>query len=119
MEEELESPFKPHHEEASEERAEHGPRWVSWCAVISAVLAVAAAVAGLYSGHFANEAMLERIQASDQWGYYQAKGVKAAISELAHHDDTLSRYRQEQRRSRRKPRRWKRNRTIIWTCTSS
>ena len=27
--------------------------------------------------HYANEAMIEQIQCSDQWSYYQAKGIKA------------------------------------------
>src|SRR5205085_2492443 len=32
------------------------------------------------SGHL-NEAMIDQIRASDQWAYYQAKGVKGAIVE--------------------------------------
>ena len=31
------------------------------------------------AGHHSNEAMIEQIQASDHWGYYQAKGIKAAV----------------------------------------
>ena len=29
--------------------------------------------------HCANEAMIEQIQCSDQWNFYQAKGIKAAV----------------------------------------
>ena len=29
--------------------------------------------------HHANEAMIDQIQASDQWNYYQAKGIKANL----------------------------------------
>ena len=64
----------------------HGPgasgaNWITWSALLSAFLAVAAAVAALNSGHNANESMIEQIHASDQWSYYQAKGIKAAVLE--------------------------------------
>jgi hypothetical protein len=93
MEEEAESPFKAHHEEAAEE---HTDRWGAKCAILSAILAVCAALSSLYSGHFANEAMLEEIQASDQWNYYQSKGVKAAISEFNHDKEKIEHYQLEQ-----------------------
>ncbi len=48
-------------------------------ALSSALLAVTAAVAALYAGHHANEAMLDRVEAGNQWAYYQAKGIKAAV----------------------------------------
>ena len=51
-------------------------------ALLSAFLAVVAAISALFAGHFANEAMLEQIRSSDQWSYYQAKGIKLAIAEL-------------------------------------
>ena len=51
-------------------------------AVLSAFLAVAAAVSALFSGHYANEAMIEQIRASDQWSYYQAKGIKSGIVQM-------------------------------------
>jgi lipopolysaccharide export LptBFGC system permease protein LptF len=61
-------------------RAEHsGERWISWVALSTAILAVLAAIAGLLSGQRANEAMVNQIEASDQWAYYQAKGIKAAV----------------------------------------
>lgn len=60
--------------------AEHGGEaWISWVALSTAVLAVLAAIAGLLSGRYANEAMMTQIQASDQWSYYQAKSIKAAV----------------------------------------
>ena len=70
-----------HHAEHSEER------WLLYCALIAAMLAVAAAVSGLYSSHFANEAMIEQMHASNNWGYYQAKGIKAMLTEM--HGDML------------------------------
>ena len=42
----------------------------------SALLAGLAAVASLMAGHHANEAMISQIESTDQWGYYQAKGIK-------------------------------------------
>ena len=59
--------------------AEHGERWISWVALSTAILAVLAAIAGLLSGKHANEAMMSQIESSDQWAYYQAKGIKAAV----------------------------------------
>lgn len=61
-------------------QAEHASeRWISWVALSTAILAVLAAIAGLLSGKHANEAMMSQIEASDQWSYYQAKSVKAAV----------------------------------------
>ncbi len=51
-------------------------------ALLSALLAVLAAIAALFAGHYANEAMIEQIQSSDHWAFYQAKGIKLAISEM-------------------------------------
>ena len=60
--------------------AEHsGEKWISWVALSTAILAVLAAITGLLSGKHANEAMMSQIEASDQWGYYQAKSIKASI----------------------------------------
>src|SRR5439155_2791443 len=38
-----------------------------------------AAIAGLLSGRHVNEAMMNQIEASDQWSYYQAKSIKASV----------------------------------------
>jgi hypothetical protein len=48
-------------------------------ALSTAILAVLAAIASLLSGEHANEAMLNQIEASSQWSYYQAKSIKAAV----------------------------------------
>lgn len=48
-------------------------------ALSSALLAGLAAVCSLLAGHHANEAMIEQIQSSDQWAFFQAKGIKAAV----------------------------------------
>ena len=77
--EEAEVPLENLHEEIHH-RAEHGgERWISWVALSTAILAVLAAIAGLLSGMHANEAMMSQIESSDQWGYYQAKSIKASV----------------------------------------
>jgi hypothetical protein len=79
--EEAEVPLE-HLQEHIHHNAEHGgPPWISWVALSTAILAVLAAISGLLSGKHANEAMMSQIQASDQWGYYQAKSIKGAILE--------------------------------------
>ena len=79
--EEAEVPMEHLHEEIHH-RAEHGgEKWISWVALSTAILAVLAAIAGLLSGKHANEAMMSQIESSDQWGYYQAKSIKASVLE--------------------------------------
>src|SRR6266403_3802351 len=77
--EEAEVP-REHLQEQVHHSAEHsGATWISWVALSTAVIAVLAAIAGLLSGKHANEAMINQIEASDQWSYYQAKSIKAAV----------------------------------------
>ncbi|MDQ2866827.1 MAG: DUF4337 domain-containing protein [Verrucomicrobiota bacterium] len=77
--EEAEIPLEHLHEQV-EHAAEHsGAKWISGVALSTAILAVLAALAGLLSGEHANEAMMSQIESSDQWAYYQAKGIKAAV----------------------------------------
>jgi hypothetical protein len=77
-------------EELEKEREEvervRGPSWTLALSLSTAIIAVFAAVASLQSGAHANaailsknEAVLSQARASDQWAYYQAKGIKQAI----------------------------------------
>jgi hypothetical protein len=77
--EEAEVPLEHLHEQVHESAEHSGETWISWVALSTAILAVLAAIAGLLSGKHANEAMMSQIQASDQWSYYQAKSIKAAV----------------------------------------
>src|SRR3979490_2020625 len=77
--EEAEVPLEHLHEEIQHHAEDGGAPWISWVALRPAILAVLAAIAGLLSGMHANEAMMSQIQASDQWGYYQAKSIKASV----------------------------------------
>jgi hypothetical protein len=87
MPEEIEVPTE-HLHETLEEHAEHaghggekheGPSWVAQVALSAAMLAVLAAVSALMAGYHANEAMLEQMKATDDWAFYQAKGIKANL----------------------------------------
>ena len=62
-----------HHAHQSKEK------WTMGVALSSALLAALAAVSSLMAGHHSNEAMIDQIRASDQWNYYQAKGIKANV----------------------------------------
>src|SRR5437762_12942047 len=77
--EEAEVPLENLHEEIHHSAEHRGENWISWVALSTAILAVLAAIAGLLSGKHANEAMMSQIEASDQWGYYQAKSIKASV----------------------------------------
>src|SRR5216117_1645610 len=77
--EEAEVPLENLHEEIHHTAEHGGERWISGVALSTAILAVLAAIAGLFSGMHANEAMMSQIEASDQWGYYQAKSIKASV----------------------------------------
>jgi hypothetical protein len=77
--EEAEVPLEQLHEEIHHQAEHEGERWISWVALSTAMLAVLAAIAALLSGDRANEAMMNQIESSDQWAYYQAKGIKAAV----------------------------------------
>jgi len=57
-------------------------RWSFYVAISTALMAVLAAISSLVAGDHANEALIEQIKASDQWAYYQAKGIKADITSL-------------------------------------
>ncbi len=76
------------HEAIHEELEKEDGGFLRAVALGTAVLAALAAVAALRAGATVNEALVlkteaTRLQAeaSDQWAYYQAKGVKAAVQE--------------------------------------
>jgi|SRR5215470_9047518 len=77
--EEAEVPLEHLHEQTHETAKHSGQVWISWVALSTAILAVLAAIASLLSGEHANEAMLNQIEASTQWSYYEAKSIKTAV----------------------------------------
>ena len=77
-------------EQIHEELEHEGGSFLKRIALTTALLAALAAIAALRAGATANEALIlkteaTRLQAeaSDQWSYYQAKGIKAAAAEAA------------------------------------
>jgi hypothetical protein len=74
------------HEAIKEQMEKEGGAFLRRIALTTAVLAALAAVASLWAGSTVNEALVlkaevTQLQAeiSDQWAYYQAKGIKAAV----------------------------------------
>ncbi|MGZ3871658.1 MAG: DUF4337 domain-containing protein [Mucilaginibacter sp.] len=70
--------------EQSNEHAHHilsegKEKWVLYVALTTAIFAVLAAIAGLMAGNHADEAMLSQMRSSDQWAFYQAKGIKTEM----------------------------------------
>lgn len=80
MPEEIEIPTEHLHEEIQEKAEGDNQRWTRYLALSTALMAVLAAVAGLLAGHHANEALIERAKASDQWNFYQSKNLKQEIA---------------------------------------
>ena len=77
--EEIEVPTEHLHEHIEHGVEENKEKWILGVALSSAFLAALAAVSSLMAGFHANEAMIDRIKSSDQWSYYQAKGIKSAV----------------------------------------
>jgi hypothetical protein len=104
-------------ETIDEEIERSGSSMLRWVSLSTALLAAVAAVASLRAGDTVNEALAlksdaTRIQsqASDQWAYYQAKGIKGAVARAsaitwkaagravpAELEETASRYDAEQK----------------------
>ena len=98
---EIESPIEHLNEELHHAVVHAKENWLKWSALLSALLAVLAAIAGMQSGHEVNAAMIDQIKSSDAWGYYQAKGIKILIveSQLTQNGQTqqkVEKYHEEQ-----------------------
>lgn len=94
-------------EKAEEALKEIEKRWLMYVAISTAFIAVFAALSALMAGHHSNEALIEQIKASDQWSFYQAKGIKAEIkllgAETNKNDSTdVNRYKSEQEEIKKK-----------------
>src|SRR6202171_2827686 len=80
----------PLREKIDVELEKRGGSFLRWISLTTAVLAALAAVASLKAGSTVNEALVLKTdatrlqaQASDQWAYYQAKGIKSAVAQSA------------------------------------
>ena len=88
MPEEIEVDTDRLREEIDKEIESTGGKFLRVVALTTAVLAALAAVAALRAGATINEALVLKneattlqAQASDQWAYYQAKGIKGAVAQ--------------------------------------
>ena len=122
MPEEIEIDTDKLHEAIHEEVEKEGGTLLRTIALTTALFAAFAAVASLLAGGTVNEALALKTeatqlqaQASDQWAYYQAKGIKAVVFEaqkgvLAAADKSVSpdiekniaRYKDEQQEAKKK-----------------
>lgn len=89
----------PHDHAVEHEAQGHGAHGVGhakgaslaqWVAIFTAILATIGAIVSYQGGHtqnealyYKNEAVLKKADASNQWAYYQAKGTKQNLAELA------------------------------------
>ena len=110
-------------QELEAERKEHSLEekkfgWIKFVALTTALIAVLAAIATMESNLHTNEALLSKnssilsqARASDQWAYYQAKGIKGIIYDsqremiadqnprsklLERYDEKVKKYKDEQ-----------------------
>ncbi len=56
-------------------------KWMARVAVTTAILATLASLATMFATNHLNQAMISVIEESDQWAFFQAKGMKLAILE--------------------------------------
>jgi hypothetical protein len=88
MPEEIEIDTDSLREKIAEQHEKHGGSFLRGISLTTALLAALAAIASLKAGATVNEALVLKTdatriqaQASDQWAYYQAKGIKGAIAQ--------------------------------------
>jgi hypothetical protein len=76
----VEKAAEEHHHGHGSESGESRSEMIA-SAITAAVLAVLAAVGSLFSGHAANQAILDQTLATDQWSYFQAKSTRGHVAE--------------------------------------
>ncbi|HEY8833430.1 MAG TPA: DUF4337 domain-containing protein [Gemmatimonadaceae bacterium] len=88
MPEEIEIDTDSLREKIAEQHEKRGGSFLRWISLTTALLAALAAIASLKAGATVNEALVLKTdatrlqaQASDQWAYYQAKGIKSAVTQ--------------------------------------
>ncbi len=57
-------------------------KWLNYLALTTVILAVCATLATFKGGGFSTRSVMSQSQASDQWSYFQAKGIKSYLYEL-------------------------------------
>lgn len=56
--------------------------WLNYLALSTVILAVCATLSTFKGGGFSTRSVMSQSQASDQWAYFQAKGIKGYLYEL-------------------------------------
>lgn len=56
--------------------------WLNYLALTTVILAVCATLSTFKGGSFSTRSVISQAQASDEWAYFQAKGVKANLYEM-------------------------------------
>ncbi len=68
----------------------HGSRWITAAALTAAILAAFAAISGALSNGHLTESTHKRIDANDQWSYYQSKSIKSSLIDTRIYEATLA-----------------------------
>ncbi|KUM04471.1 DUF4337 family protein [Chromobacterium subtsugae] len=56
--------------------------WLNYLALTTVILAVCATLSTFKGGGYSTRSVIAQAQASDQWAYYQAKGIKGNLYEM-------------------------------------
>lgn len=56
--------------------------WLNYLALSTVILAVCATLSTFKGGGFSTRSVMSQSQASDQWAYYQAKGIKSYMYQM-------------------------------------
>jgi Domain of unknown function (DUF4337) len=57
-------------------------RWLNYLALTTVILAVCATLSTFKGGSYSTRSVMSQSQASDQWSYFQAKGIKGYLYDL-------------------------------------
>ncbi len=57
-------------------------KWLNYLALTTVILAVCATLSTFKGGSYSTRAVMSQSQASDQWSYFQAKGIKGYLYDL-------------------------------------
>jgi hypothetical protein len=69
--------------EQKQREKEKSESWTRYVSLTIVSLAVCAAIGSLKAGGFSSRSLLRQTQATDAWGYFQAKGIKLNMVEVA------------------------------------
>jgi hypothetical protein len=71
-----------HEDRLTVKEKEKRDAWTKYVSLMIVALAVLTGYASLKAGGFGSQVMLNQAKASDQWSFYQAKGIKRSLKEM-------------------------------------